>query len=412
MNTERKDLDVTQVESSETSGFSLAERERATINALFLMAERHPRKIAKFEEELLSECERPGFAEVARYSRIVGRKKNKETGKWEDEYAEGFSVRFAETAMRCFRNIYCDSKVVFDDEEYRTIRFIAMDLQAVNVFSTEMMIRKVSDRRGGGNDGKTPPKGREVLFTRNNAAGDLVFVVVATEDEMRNKVQAERSKQIREVLRFMPGDVLDKALIQINKTRAGESPQVLLQRICSRFDEIGVTLGDLQNFLGHTLSTVTKEEVDRLRNVFVAIKDGEETWAHVMEEVAEQREPSGGSAGAEKRSAAETIKEEIHKEAGKQESGKKAPATIRSMVDAYKGKISSDAFERILAMHCEHNSIKSIEELPLGDGGMSSEVSALLADLDHELINFRKAQQSSQKKDPPNPGGQRPLDMD
>ncbi len=291
----RQEFGATEIQhSAETSAHALAEREKATIAAMFLVADGRRRRIPEFEAGLLAECERPGFAEIARY-RKPQRTRNKETGEWEEGFVEGWSIRFAEAALRNWKNTYCDAKIVFEDDAKRIIRFMLIDLESNLPLSTEIQLSKTVERRGSGRDGKLPPKGRDIRGQRVNVAGQTVFIVDATDDELYMKQAAAFSKFRRNALTFMPGDILDAALSQVQKTLKGQSPEAARDRLVLGFDQIGVTISDLQEYLGHSISKITDAELAELRGVYTSVKTEEMTW----EQVLEHKKP-GGDGGADR----------------------------------------------------------------------------------------------------------------
>lgn len=283
----RHEFGATEIQKpAETSAIALAERERSTIQAMFIVARQNPRNIARFEQNILKECERTGFAEVARYRKPVGKKWNPETRDSEQQYAEGFSIRFAEAAMRHWTNLVCDAKSAYEDDQKRIVRMVVMDLESNITISSEFNMGKTVERKGFKKKGAsevTPPEGREILGERLNSYGDKTYTVVATEDELGMKQGANWSKFIRNVLRFMPGDILDACEAQIDKTLKGLGPEAARQRIMDAFDRIGVTMADIQEYVGHSTSTLSGDEINELRKVYSGIKEGESTWKEMLE---------------------------------------------------------------------------------------------------------------------------------
>jgi len=298
----REEFGATEIHrAAETSALALAEREKATIAAMFLVADGRRRSIPQFEIGLLAECERPGFAEIARYKKPQ-RHRDPDTGEWVDGFIEGWSIRFAEAALRNWKNVFCDAKIVFEDDQKRIVRFMLIDLESNLPLSTEIQLSKTVERRGTGRGGDQPPKGRDILGERVNVAGQKVFIVAATDDELYMKQASAFSKFRRNALTFVPGDVLDAALTQVHKTLKGQSPEAARTRMITGFDQIGVTIADLQAYLGHSISQITDEEVAELRGIYAAIKTEESTWASVME----RKAPTGST-----QSAAEVAKQKI-----------------------------------------------------------------------------------------------------
>lgn len=135
-----------------------------------------------------------------------------------------------------------------------------------------------------------------MVYKRENVAGDLVFGIKATDDELYMKQAAAFSKFRRLALTYMPGDVLDAAFDQIKKTLAGQSPEAAMERLVRGFDAIKVTIAQLQEYLGHSVSQISPEEIANLRGVYTTVKTEEMSWAEVMA----TKQHTGSAAEAEK----------------------------------------------------------------------------------------------------------------
>ena len=83
----RQELSATEIGPAQDSiTVALAEQSRAEVEARIASARRWPRSIMRVRERLLADCQRPRFAEAARYRKPVGG----------GQTAEGWSVRFSE----------------------------------------------------------------------------------------------------------------------------------------------------------------------------------------------------------------------------------------------------------------------------------------------------------------------------
>jgi hypothetical protein len=267
------------VKSAEVATSAMVAQAQAEVNAMYIVAMRQPRSEADARIKLLNACERPGLAAVAIYRKPVGKKKNEETGKWEQAYAEGLSVRFAEEAARAWKNIRVSSAIVSDDDQRRILRVTAVDLESNFAKSVDIMIEKVVEKRQL-RDGSPP------LRVRQNSFGDTVYLYPATEAEVLVKSNAEKSKAEREViLKLVPGDILDEARARIYATRANEDakdPEAAKKAMCDAFAAIGVKPSMLEEYLGHPLDASTAAEVLELKAVYVALKDHDTSWTEVL----------------------------------------------------------------------------------------------------------------------------------
>ena len=252
----------------ETAEAAVAAAAKATVEARYIMAMRNPRDMDEVRQRLMQECRRPGFAEVARYRKPIGR-----------DYLEGPSIRFAEAAVRCMRNISVDVIVMFDDPDKQIIQVVVTDLEANIPFSDQTTLIKTVERRNA--------KGRDVVAERVNSYGDTVYVVRATEDEFLNKQRAAVSKIMRTcALRVIPGDLIDEGMAVVVETKAAEvkaDPEGARKKIADAFFSIAVKVSDLKEYLGCDLDGASPDQIQELRDIYAAIKDGETTWKAVME---------------------------------------------------------------------------------------------------------------------------------
>lgn len=232
------------------------------------MAERHPRDLDVVREKLLRECRRPGFAQVARYLKPIGKG------------VEGLSIRFAEAAIRFMQNISVEQMTVYDDAEKRIVRVTVADCETNTAYYSDITIHKSVERR-------SVKEGDEVIRSRQNSKGELVFLIAATEDDLLNKQNALISKAIRtNGLRLIPGDILEECeeqVVQTQKTRDAQNPDAAKRKIFDAFGSVGVTVEHLKSYLGHDATTVTQKELLDLRALYSTIRDGETTWREVME---------------------------------------------------------------------------------------------------------------------------------
>ncbi len=266
-------------------GDALGAQVEAQVKARYALAIRNPRNLDLVRQKVLRDCDRPRFAEVARYKKPQGKRKNERTGKWEEAFIEGPSIRFAEAAMRAYGNIAYEATVVFDDDKQRMVRVQVMDLEANLTASQDVVVRKSVERRDG--------KGREVLGQRKNSYGDTVFVVEATDDEVMVKQAALVSKALRTcALRLIPGDIVEEAMDRVQETQARADktdPDAARKRLLDWFAAQGVMPDALVEYLGHDLMP---GDFKHLREVAQAIKDGETTWAELTRPAREETAPA------------------------------------------------------------------------------------------------------------------------
>lgn len=79
------------------------------------------------------------------------------------------------------------------------------------------------------------------------------------------------------ILGVIPGDVVDDAVAQCNRTLAGESDEPLADRVkkmVTAFSGMGVTQPMIVERLGHTLDATTEQELVTLRKIYTSLRDG------------------------------------------------------------------------------------------------------------------------------------------
>lgn len=243
---------------------------RARIEARYTLALHRPRDLDRVRLALLKECERPRFAEVARYSKPQGATK-----------VTGPSIRFVEAALRCLGNIATETTVTLDDEIRRVIRVEVTDLETNVTHPKEIVVSKEIERRSA--------DGREVIRQRQNKNGITLFIVKATDDEIMLKESSLVSKALRQLgLRLIPGDLIDEAMETVVATQAStdkKDPDAARKRVFDSFDELGIGADALKKYLGHDVGPL---DLPGLRELFTAIKQGEIVWSDMM---AEREEP-------------------------------------------------------------------------------------------------------------------------
>jgi hypothetical protein len=286
---------------------ALAAQAEAEVKARYIMALQRPRNWLDTRSKLLSECDRPGFAEVAIYHKPIGGGKA----------AEGLSIRFAEAAHRAAGNIHISKTVIFDDSERRILRVTGSDLEACISESVDVMIEKTVERRHL-KDGQKP------IRSRVNSYGEIVHIVPGNEGEILTKQKAEVAKAKREVLiGLIPGDIIEECKARVRATqerRDKQDPQAAIKAICDAFSSLGVRPSDIEQFLGHPIDASSPAEIAKLRFAYVCVNDGEAKWADVL---AAER---GEAPGAKVDPKAAALREKLAA-AGKKKANGKAAAT-------------------------------------------------------------------------------------
>jgi hypothetical protein len=253
--------------TGETHTGALVAAAQAAVNARFVMALQRPRNWDEVRVRLLKECDRPGFADVARYLKPVGKG------------VEGPSIRFAEACFRYMGNCDAPTTVTFEDRMKRILHVSAIDYETNASYSADITIEKTVERSN--------IKDRVVVAERKNSKGATVYIVEATEDELLNKQNALVSKAVRTlILRLIPGDIVDEGQRRCMKTiddRTAKDPAAEKKAVVDGFAEIGVYPRDIEAFVGHPLDALQPAELKELRKVYATVRDGEAAWADVLQ---------------------------------------------------------------------------------------------------------------------------------
>lgn len=271
-----------QIDYSPAAAALVAQAE-AEIKGMIAMAARFPRDMDKVREKLLKECKRPAFAQSALYAKPVGGGK-----------VTGLSIRFAEAAIASMGHIHTTIKTLAETDEYRKIEIRVWDAQAMISYADEATIEKTIERR-------SIPKGQEYIRMRVNKSGDPLYIIRATEDDLLNKVNSAKSKSIRNSgLRMVPGWLLDECKGQITDTSRNEDakdPDAAKRKLFDSFAEQGVTVEELKKYLGHDAEHLEPAELDDLRKLFTAVRDGETTLRAIFKEREEESGESDAKLG-------------------------------------------------------------------------------------------------------------------
>lgn len=287
------------LEKKELASDVLASIGAAQVQARYAMALKQPRDWNVVRRKVLNDCERPFFADAALYRKPIG-----------SSSVTGLSIRFAEAAQRAMGNIMPERLIIFDDVSKRIVRLAITDLEANVTHYKDIILEKTIERR--------EKKGRNVLGQRLNSKGEVVYIVEATEDDLLTKEAAISSKIERQLtLKILPADIQEEALDVIRETqrqRDKADPQAAKNRVIDAFDDLGVRVADLKEFLGtDSLDSIQPKDLADLRAIYTAIHEGETNWREVMDarraargQKTEGDKPSASSAAAKAKEAAKT----------------------------------------------------------------------------------------------------------
>jgi hypothetical protein len=302
----RQGLTETSLErTGERAAAAQAAQAKAMIEARFVMARRFPRSWDDVRVKLLAACERPGFAGstergadnwgAAWFRKPVG------------DGIEGFSVRFAEEALRIMGNLAVEPLVVYDDEFSRVVNVLVIDLESNSSTSQSVTIEKTIER-------KKLPKGETALRVRVNSQGETLYILQATDDDVLGKANAVVSKARRTlILQHLPGHIqaeCRKRLLEIRFGKAATDPDGERKKIADGFAKLNVHPADLEKYLEHSLAQCSPFELDHLRQLWEAVRDGKLTWAEILASK-DAEDDEGDGAEAVKASGLDRLAEKL-----------------------------------------------------------------------------------------------------
>lgn len=258
---------------------AMAAKEQAIVRARFDRARDCPRDWMTVRTKLLAECDRPGFADAAIYSKPVGGKQ-----------MEGMSIRFAEACARVAGNIRTTPELIEEDGRRVVYRVSVIDLETNASWDDEVPLAKTVER-------STVREGQVAIGERKNTRGKTTYIILANEDEMANKKGSAVSKVARNlILRLMPSDLVDECRARCEATitkRDSKNPAQARNALLDAFSALGVTPKQVGEYIGHDASTISPVEMGKLRPIYAALKEGETTWKDVM---GDRAKPAGAVA--------------------------------------------------------------------------------------------------------------------
>lgn len=242
------DEDADSLPAPRSNGHSSAMVEVAStraaqeVQAAMVIAKRFPRDETAAINRITQACKRPGLAERAIYAYPKG-----------GQTVEGPSIRLAEAMAQAWGNLDFGIVELEQRQGESTVMSYAWDLET-NARSTKVFtVRHGIQTRKGFKDLVDP---REIYeLTANQGARRLRACILAV----------------------IPGDVVENAVEECNKTMKGNNKEPLIDRArkaLAVFAEVGVTQQMVEKKIGHKLDAISEVELVNLRKIFVALRDG------------------------------------------------------------------------------------------------------------------------------------------
>lgn len=239
------------------------------------IAKRYPRDINAAYSRLMASCKRKGLAEAAIYEYPRGGQK-----------VEGPSIRLAEAAAQCWGNLDFGVVEVEQSAGQSVVMAYAWDLET-NTRQVKTFTVKHERHTRQGRTFLTDPRD--------------IYEMVANQGARRLRAC---------ILGVIPGDVIDDAVAQCEKTLIGDGKEPIgdrVRKMLAAFAEFSVTQEMVETKLGHKAEAITEAELVKLRKTYTSIKDG-------MGGIHDFFPPTAGQQGAGEAAATGSKSERLAKE--------------------------------------------------------------------------------------------------
>ncbi|GAB3801480.1 hypothetical protein [Virgibacillus kimchii] len=219
-------------------------REMEEVKGQIFMARQFPRNVFQSEQRILDNCKRPDLAQAAVYSYPRGGTK-----------VEGPSIRLAEVLAQNWGNLAFGVKELEQKNGESVAMAYAWDLE------TNVRQEKVF----------TVPHSR---YSKNKGLTKLtdprdIYEMVANNGARRLRAC---------ILGIIPGDIVDKAVEECNRTLKGSNKEPLKDRISKALaafkDQYRVTQEQIEERMGYNVSAFTERDYADLIKIFTSLKDG------------------------------------------------------------------------------------------------------------------------------------------
>lgn len=238
-------------------------RASAEIQSAMVIAKKFPRDENRAFTRILQSCKRKNLADAAIYSFPRG-----------DQQVEGPSIRLAEEMARNWGNVDFGIIELEQREGESTCMSYAWDLET-NTRQTKIFT--VSHKRVSG---RGPAKRVTMLEDPRD-----IYEMVANQGARRLRAC---------ILGIIPGDIVEAAVEQCNKTMAeGEAAPLIdrVRRMATAFADFGISTVMLEKRLAHRLDATSEAELNGLRKIYQSIRDGMATRESYFELGDKQERP-------------------------------------------------------------------------------------------------------------------------
>ncbi|NOG26592.1 MULTISPECIES: hypothetical protein [Lysinibacillus] len=218
-------------------------REMEEVKGQIFMAKQFPRNVFQAEQRVLDTCKRPALAQVAMYQYPRG-----------GQRITGPSIRLAEAIAQNWGNLSYGIQELEQREGESVAKAFCWDLET-NVRQEKVFTVKHSMKAKGTIKKLDDPR------------------------DIYEKVANDGARRLRScILGVIPGDIIDKAIVQCHETLAGNSQGPLKDRIANALrsfkEQHRVTQEMIEAKFGYNADSFTEYDYVELINIFNSLRDG------------------------------------------------------------------------------------------------------------------------------------------
>jgi hypothetical protein len=217
-------------------------REAADAMASIAIAKRFPRDEAAAFNKVMVACRRPSLAELSQYEYSRGGTK-----------VTGPSIHLAKAIASAWGNMEFGWRELSRQVGESTVESFSWDKETNTRMSQVFQVKHWRDTKQGG-------------------------YALKDERDIYELCANQAARRMRAcILSIVPGDVVESALLECDKTLSGQNKAPLIDRIrkmAAAFADAGVSHEMLETFLGCKLDACSEANLTRLRKIYAAIRDG------------------------------------------------------------------------------------------------------------------------------------------
>lgn len=219
-------------------------RQAQEVQAAMVIAKRFPRNEVESFGRIMKACQRKSLAEKSMYEYPRG-----------GERVTGPSIRLAEAMAQSWGNIDFGIIELEQKAGESQVMAYAWDLETNTRQTKVFSVSHIRTSKKSGSVRLTEPRD--------------IYEMVANYGARRLRAC---------ILGVIPGDVVESAILQCEKTLMGDAKEPLadtIRAVAGTFEaEYGVTVPMLEKFIGCKIESFTMQNLIRLKKVYMSLKDG------------------------------------------------------------------------------------------------------------------------------------------